>query len=187
MWLATFLLPVLTLFNLWVSTYVAHAIWIADLPLLSPILPYLFIAGFLGSWALAVSATGGYWRGIEFVWTSFVVYSAAMPAIAWTFSKAFFIAPTFERTPKGGERAQVHWGITLLTMANGAGLLLLSLWWRSPFSLVVASFGASQLAFPLVLRLHESKSAFGWVLRIVIFLPASIFIIGLLAMWLVAS
>ena len=60
MWLTTFAMPGLALVALWVATVLANIVWHSDLPLLSSALPYLFIAMFLSSWAVAVSAAGGY-------------------------------------------------------------------------------------------------------------------------------
>ena len=187
MWVATFAMPLLTFSNLWASTYVTHVIWQADLPLLSPALPYLFIAMFLGSWALAVSAAGGYWRGVEFLLTSFVVYAAAMPLMAWAFIRGMVSSPTFKPTPKGREVVKVHLGTIVLTMTCGAGLLLLSLKWGSPFSPVAASFGISQLLFPLVLRLHRSDSTLGRLATILVVMTGCVFVTGLISMWLLAS
>jgi hypothetical protein len=184
MLVATYVLMPIYQFNILLSAYLCHQRWVSYRSLLSPRLPYVFLAMLLLSFPVAVSVTPSLLRASKYWFWAFAVYAAALPVASFEFVKSLFMKPTFRRTPK--QRSQSP-SFTRLRIPVGLGGLLevfLSCYWWSPFAPILAASGVAQASFPLYLHLHEESSFRGRLGRILIYTPALLFITGVVTMWL---
>jgi cellulose synthase/poly-beta-1,6-N-acetylglucosamine synthase-like glycosyltransferase len=172
----------LMLANAFVSAYICHRIWIYNIPFLHPALPYLFLAMFLFNFPVIVSTVRRPFEAIRYWAWAVCVYGAALPSAALHFVVGLFRRPRFARTPKQGDEVRPAAITSLCMVVFGASSLWLSLYWKSPFSFVLASQGVTYTFFPFLPALN-SRSLAGWLMRRLVWLPGLLLAIALYAMW----
>jgi hypothetical protein len=171
--------------NLYLSGYVCHRLWTMSsrIPFLHPILPYLFILMFLLSYPIIVSASGNAFSAIRYWFWSLAVHAAAGPIVACDFVLHIWVEPVFARTPKGtGGQTESFYSLGVVLSVLGAATLVLSKIWYSPFSLIMAAYGAAVLLFPLLTNLTY-RSWIGSLARLTVWIPGMLFLAGLYFMW----
>jgi len=170
--------------NMYLSGYVCHRLWTDSnkIPFLHPVLAYLFILMLVLSIPVMVSSTRGILDVTRYWFWSMAVYAAALPNTACHFLVHVRRAPTFTTTPKGlGRAPSLFWHGTAM-VPLGIVTLILSKLWYSPFSFILASYGAAFVSFPLYFRLAE-ESILGRLARLAIWIPGAFSLIGTYAMW----
>jgi cellulose synthase/poly-beta-1,6-N-acetylglucosamine synthase-like glycosyltransferase len=175
------LLPLLLL-NGFLSAYVCHRWWALRVSALHPVLPYLFLSMFFLTVPVIVSGTRTSLSAVRYWFWSTAVYSAALPMASWHFVLHLFREPTFERTPKReGETPRLVLASTI-TAALGVIAIALSLLWWSPFTPVLAAYGAAYSACPIFPALHK-QCVVGRLARLIVWMPGTLFLVALYTMW----
>jgi cellulose synthase/poly-beta-1,6-N-acetylglucosamine synthase-like glycosyltransferase len=175
------LMPLVTV-NGFLGAYVCHRLWVADLPYLHPMLPYLYSWMIIGIFILHVSIAKDAAAALRFYFWSTAIYTSAMPVAGWSFLKHFFVKPQFERTPKNQEESRVKVIDWVFMIALGVTALTCSVFWYSPFTPVLFGQGAAYLLFPLYAHLCK-ESRWGALARKLVYVPGLSMIVALYAMW----
>jgi hypothetical protein len=174
----------LILGNAYLSAYVCHRLWTAShpIPFLHPFLPYLFLVMLALSVPIILSVTRRPFDVVRYWFWSAAIYGAVLPAAAWQFCRSFWKKPRFDRTPKNpGDRARYSWRERFSMVLIGSGTLILAKFWYSPFSPILASYGAALASSPLFVYLNH-RSLLGRLARFVVWLPGAALLIGFYAM-----
>jgi hypothetical protein len=175
------LMPLLVV-NSFLSAYVCYHLWVRNIAILHPILPFLFLGMYLSTNLVYLSVTSNAYAALRHWFWAAAVYGATLPLASWRFCKHLFVAPTFERTPKGADKAPgLRWPATL-TALLGVLALLVSWYWWSPFSPLLAAQGVSYLCFPIY-RYLTKPTLLGTLIRIAAWVPGLLLLAGLYSMW----
>jgi cellulose synthase/poly-beta-1,6-N-acetylglucosamine synthase-like glycosyltransferase len=183
MQLAIYPLHFLALVNL----FVAGWLWAArpTMPLLvPPALPPVFAALVLLPAALLTAGSSRSAAILRFWGCASAIYIAAMPVAALAFLKALRGQAKFEPTGAGASAAQARkWRHEAAgTFALGAIALAAAWYWTSPFRWVVAGYGTAFAMFPLLTFAHRCSLS-GRLVRCLLPLPVTCFMLGLVALW----
>lgn len=176
------LMPLVTI-NGFLGAYVCHRLWVADLPYLHPMLPYLYSWMIIGIFTLHLSIAKDAAAALRFYFWSTAVYTSAMPVASWSFLKHFFVKPEFERTPKNREEKRVKGIESVIMVALGFAALTCSVIWYSPFTPVLLGQGLAYGLFPIFAHLCK-VSPVGAVARKLVYLPGLSMITALYTMWM---
>jgi len=175
------LMPLVTV-NGFLAAYVCHRLWLADLPYLHPVLPYLYSWMIIGIFILHVSIAKDAAAALRFYFWSTAIYTSAMPVAGWSFLKHFFVKAQFERTPKNREETRVSVIDSVIMVALGLTALTCSVVWYSPFTPVLFGQGSAYSLFPVYTHLCK-ESPSGVLARKLVYLPGLSMIVALYAMW----
>jgi hypothetical protein len=178
------LMPLVTL-NGFLSAYVLYWLWKGELPYLHVILPYIYAWTLFVLLSLYFSVSGSVMKAVRFYFWSTAIHAAAMPSAGFTFiGHLVRYRPSFNRTPKNGERHGVGTVPSVLMTILGLAAVAVATRWRSPFSWVLAGQGVAYSSYWLYGELCCS-SIYGWLARnIIIYVPGSLMLIGLVyAIW----
>lgn len=179
------LLPLLSV-NGFVAAYVGHRFWTDGIPIVSPLIPYLFTWLVLATWSVLLASAADLrdaWR--HFFWSA-GLYAAVLPLASVAFVRHLFVPAAFDRTPKHGRSAALHSPTSRLTQLLGASGLVLSVVWLSPYSFVLAGQSVAYLSFPLYAHLC-ADTLLGRLARAAIYVPGLLFLAAIAAIWYSAS
>jgi glycosyltransferase involved in cell wall biosynthesis len=169
--------------NGFLGSFVTFRLCEEGLPFLHPVLPYLYTFMLFSIFALQVSVTEKLIAAIRFYFWSSAIYTAAMPLAGWLFLKHFFCKPVFNTTPKNKDEGKLSAIDSILMVILGLIAIILAIKWFSPFSPILAGQGIAYLSFPLYPKLN-SDSFLGKVSRLLIILPGTLMLLGLVVVWL---
>lgn len=178
-----YLLMPLIVLNGFLTAYVLHRLWEAQVPYLHPALPFLYVWMVFTLILLFLSVAKGPWQGVRFYFWSTAVHAAVMPLASWSFVRHLFGgSPTFPVTPKNGELAVPAALAATGTALLGCLTLAAAVAWLSPFTPVLAGHGLAYLLYPLYGRLC-SDSAAGVAARAMMYPPGILMLVGLYTVW----
>lgn len=180
--LGWYLLMPFVVINGFVAAYVCHRYWTSGIPILIPMLPYLFTWLVLSALAIVISASDNVRQAFRFYFWSGGIFLSALPLASCAFVRHLFRDPVFERTPKNGQSEGLSRIAVRCTPALGLAALILAAVWYSPFSFVLAGHGVAYLSFPLYAHLCRD-SARGRFARAVIYLPGLLLLAAVGAVW----
>lgn len=186
MLLAWYPLMPLVLGNLYLSAFVCYKLSAVGVSLLHPAMPYLFLLMF-ALHIYVLWSVGPFWRAVTFWFHAVALYQSTIPMAAWSFVRFMFgrRSPGFSRTPKE-DADPIHSLADVVMLGIGLAGLAAAFWWRSPFSFLVGSHGASHILFPLFRWINVDKLR-GRVARALLWLPGALLIGALFAMWAFAK
>jgi hypothetical protein len=163
-------------------------LWQHRLPYLFPALPFLYAWMLLALFCLYLSVAQGPLRsalrraGVLYFWST-ALHAAALPIASASFLRHLFRPhPSFQRTPKNGERQRLGRGSVICMLVLGVIAVTAAVILRSPFTPVLLGQGVAYLSFPLYGKLSEASLP-GEVARLAIFAPGVLMLLGLVTVW----
>ncbi len=177
-----FLMPIIVI-NGFVSAYVTNYFWINRVPYIHPILPYLFTYMLLTLLLIIISTQENkIWVSLKFYFWTSAIYSATLPLTGFYFLKGFFIKPKFTITPKEKNINKLNKTSIILVVILGLSGIGFSLYYWSPFSWFLLGHSLSYCLYPLFINLNIDNFI-GKLSRILIYIPGTLMIIALIALW----